>query len=148
MKRNVISSFLLVTLLSQCQISYAAGERSGTPLNLPNEIEPGTDGFHITWNCDKDPMGCQNMCYYFYCLGRTNMWTKVPENDKYKTTNANRGGSGMKFNSFYPQNREIYNTEVFTADSNVSDECPPASSLQGGEGAALIGHSTWQRECR
>lgn len=37
-----------------------------------NSPEPGTTGVHMTYDCEGDPMGCQNMCYYYYCLGRSN----------------------------------------------------------------------------
>lgn len=37
-----------------------------------NDGPPGTNGQHVTYDCGGDPMGCQNMCYYYYCLGRSN----------------------------------------------------------------------------
>ena len=55
-------SFALFAVLSLFGIADA-GNNAGPP---------GTSAQHITYDCTADPMGCQNMCYYHYCLGRSN----------------------------------------------------------------------------
>lgn len=40
---------------------------------VSNAQPPGTAApNHILFKCGRDYMGCQNMCYYYYCLGRSN----------------------------------------------------------------------------
>lgn len=40
---------------------------------VDNAQPPGTAApNHIEYNGDGDAFGCQNMCYYYYCLGQSN----------------------------------------------------------------------------
>lgn len=65
----------LFVMLSICQVATAVLQK------IDNSQPPGTDAdYHIEYNCANDPMGCQNMCYYYYCLGRSN-YLYVPTSD-------------------------------------------------------------------
>lgn len=61
MKHRIFSTALAVALFVLNPVS--AGNNDGPP---------GTSAQHVTYDCGGDPMGCQNMCYYYYCLGRSN----------------------------------------------------------------------------
>ncbi|KAG9748411.1 hypothetical protein KCU73_g7091, partial [Aureobasidium melanogenum] len=113
-----------------------------------NDGPPGTNGQHVTYDCGGDPMGCQNMCYYYYCLGRSNYLTHLGNADKDKAAGkkiqANRSGSGYRWRIFGLKRRTDNGFNVLSNAHTTPDEYPPASVAEGGEGASLVGHDTRQ----
>ena len=140
-------SFALFAVLSLFGIADA-GNNAGPP---------GTSAQHITYDCTGDPMGCQNMCYYHYCLGRSNYLyigtvallrisakTQQTYGGKDKTGQKlkrdNRSGSGYRHKIFDKARRAIFGTQALTVGHTTPDEYPPAAALEGGSGSSLVGH--------
>ncbi|ORX93378.1 hypothetical protein BCR34DRAFT_594696 [Clohesyomyces aquaticus] len=98
------------------------------------------DGYHYEYDCDGDHIACQQMCYYFYCLGQSNCIEKWADDAKKNGTSSNRKESGYKDRPFDQNKISVYGTSVVDTLNTTPDEWPPASCMQGGAGAALMGH--------
>ncbi|KAL2029104.1 hypothetical protein VTO58DRAFT_110134 [Aureobasidium pullulans] len=108
---------------------------------VSNAQPPGTAApNHILFKCGRDYMGCQNMCYYYYCLGRSNYLTDSGKGSK--VPSHNRATSGWRHKPFHAAGLQNHSTTRWTDAHWTADEYPPAQALEGGDGAALVGHDT------